>query len=320
MKRSVAIAHPNIALVKYWGKRDIALNLPAVSSLSLTLSGYSTTTEVGWGAERDRVWLEDAPADAATSARVLRFLDRIDPNRPPVEVRSVNNFPTGAGLASSSSAFAALAAAGCHAAGLQRTPRELSVLARQGSGSASRSLFGGFSVWHRGERDDGSDSFAEPLAAEDHWDLSMVVAVVSAEKKSVGSTEGMERSRATSAFYDSWVRTAQADVDEGIAAVKARDLDRLGAVMEASTFKMHAVMQTSVPPILYWRPSTVACLEAVVALRSQGVSAWATMDAGPNVKILCAPTDAPRVAAALSPLVATVTTLGPGGPTRVESL
>jgi diphosphomevalonate decarboxylase len=314
---SVAIAHPNIALVKYWGKRDLPLNLPAVPSLSLTLSGFTTRTEVVFDQPHDEVHLDGQPASDRDAARVLAFLDRMVPHRSPVRVVSSNDFPSGAGLASSASGFAALAVAAADAAGQSMTPTELSVWARQGSGSACRSLWGGFVQWHHGERADGLDSHGEPVAPADHWNVRMVVAVVHRGRKAVGSTEGMERSRTTSPYYDAWVRTAAADVAEGIAAVRARDLERLGTVMEQSTYKMHAAMHTSWPPLLYWQPGTVGALHAVTALRSEGVGAWATMDAGPQVKVLCEAADADRVRDALVPHAEQVHVLGPGEAARL---
>ena len=295
MNTATATAHPNIALVKYWGKRDVALNLPAVSSLSLTLDTFRTETTVTWGAERDSLELDGRPATDKELARVVRFLDRLG-EREPCRVVSANNFPTAAGLASSSSGFAALALAAATAAGRALSPEQLSVLARMGSGSASRSLWGGFVRWQLGEQPDGSDSHGIPVAPADHWDVAMVVAVVSGAKKSVGSTEGMERSRHTSPYYQAWVDTAEAQVDEGQAAVLARDLPRLGEVMEASTLQMHSVMHTSRPPIVYWAGRTLDCWHAVAELRRQGIGAWATMDAGPNVKVLCEGRDAEYVA------------------------
>jgi len=318
MSHATAVAHPNIALVKYWGKRDIPQNLPAVPSLSLTLDGFRTTTEVTWGSERDEVHLDGARVEGREAERVRAFLDRIDPQRPPVRVVSTNTFPRGAGLASSASGFAALTLAAVAAAGQQRTTEQLSVLARQGSGSACRSLWGGFVQWHLGERADGTDSHGEPVAPASHWDVRMVVAVVHAGKKAVGSTEGMERSRTTSPYYATWVATAAADVAEGIAAVRARDLERLGTVMEQSTQKMHATMHTSWPPLIYWQAGTVAALHEVLALRRQGVAAWATMDAGPQVKVLCAADDASIVADALRPHAQQVHVLQPGPGARLQ--
>ncbi|TVQ92492.1 MAG: diphosphomevalonate decarboxylase [Deltaproteobacteria bacterium] len=318
MSRATATAHPNIALIKYWGKRDLGLNLPAVGSLSLTLDRFHTTTQVTWGAPRDEVHLNGSPAASSFARKVLAHLDRIDPHRPPCAVDTHNSFPTAAGLASSASGFAALTLAGIVAAGLLYDPIRASILARQGSGSACRSLWGGFVRWHRGTRADGQDSHGEPVAGPDHWDVRMVVALVTSAQKAVGSTEGMIRTRRSSPYYPTWVETSEADLSEGLAAVQARDLERLGTAMERSTYKMHATMHTAEPPILYWQPATVAVLHTVAALRQRGVGAWCTMDAGPNVKILCEAADAHAVARAVGEQVQQVEILGPGGDPTVE--
>jgi diphosphomevalonate decarboxylase len=312
-----AIAHPNIALVKYWGKRDVALNLPAVSSLSLTLEGFSTETTVRWGAAADSVVFQGKPAPEGFARKVLKFLDRIDGKRPPVEVITTNDFPSGAGLASSASGFAALTVAAVKASGVDLDVARQGALARQGSGSACRSLHGGFVRWDKGVQADGSDSIPVPIAPVDHWDLRMVVAVVSEAEKAVGSTEGMDRSRATSPYWEPWLATSDEDVVEAERAVRARDLEALGVVMERSCFKMHATMHTATPPLLYWQPASIAALHVAFGLRQQGVGAWVTMDAGPQVKVLCATADAPRVAAALGEVVPKVHVLGPGAGARL---
>lgn len=316
MRTATAVAHPNIALVKYWGKRDVARNLPAVPSLSLTLDRFTTTTTVS-PADRDEVVLGGAPAPDDEAGRVLGLLDRLAPDRPRVRVVSANNFPSAAGLASSASAFAALALAGAAALRRPLDRVALSVLARQGSGSACRSLWGGFVEWRMGERDDGADSHGVPVAPADHWDVRMVVGVVSSAKKAVGSTTGMTRAR-TSPYWPAWEATAAADVAEARAAVLARDLERLGAVMERSTFKMHATTSTAASPFLYWQANTVACVQAVWSLRERGVPAWVTMDAGPNVKVLCAPDAADAVSAAMAPYAERTIALAPGGEPTVE--
>lgn len=317
MTEVTAEAHPNIALIKYWGKRDLPLNLPAVPSLSLTLGPWRTRTTVRWGTERDRVVLDGSEATARVAARALRFVDRIDPGRPPVEIVSDNDFPTAAGLASSASGFAALALAATRASGRDASPEALSALARQGSGSACRSLWGGFVHWRLGSRADGLDSCGEPIAPFDYWDLRMVVAVVHGGPKPVGSTEGMERSRMTSPLYPGWVARAPAAVEAGVDAVRRRDLQALGEAMERSTFEMHAAMQTCTPPLLYWRGGTVEALHTVFALRQGGVGAWATMDAGPQVKVLCEAADASRVARALEEVAERVVVLEPAGDARI---
>jgi len=312
MATATATAHPNIALIKYWGKRDTALNLPAVPSLSLTLDTFTTRTTVTWGADRDAARLDGREATAREAGRVFEFLSVLDPSRPPCRVDSHNDFPTAAGLASSSSGFAALAVAASHASGQDLATKALSVLARRGSGSACRSLWGGFVEWTLGHAPDGSDSHGIPLAPADHWDVRMVVAVVSDAKKAVGSRPAMIRSAQTSPYYSHWCATAQSDVDGAREAVLARDLTTLGTLMEQSTHKMHATMTTSWPPVFYAQPGTMACIHAVMQLRDSGTEAWLTMDAGPNVKVLCRSADADTVADTLRAHATTVHILGPG--------
>jgi diphosphomevalonate decarboxylase len=317
MRIVTAEAHPNIALVKYWGKRDVDLNLPSTSSLALTVDRFVTRTTVEWGAGRDEVILDGAPAEQRATTRVLRFLDLVAADRPPCRVESASNFPVAAGLASSSSAFAALALAASDAAGRHLDPARLSALARRGSGSACRSLAGGFVHWRRGEEPDGSDSFALPVAASAGWDLALVVAVVHAGPKAVGSTDGMLRSAATSPCYPAFVAENERLAARGLAAVVARDLGALAEVMERSTLLMQACMSTAWPPIRYVQAGSLAVLERVAALRAEGLVCGWTMDAGPNVKVLCAASEAERVRAAHGPLTAATHALGVGGPARV---
>lgn len=310
-----AIAHPNIALVKYWGKRDVALNLPAVPSLSVTLDRFNTTTRVVQiDAPVDQVVIGGSVASPAAAERVTRFLDLLGPDRPRCRIESVNSFPTAAGLASSSSAFAALALAGSAALGLSGIDRrELAIWARRGSGSATRSLWGGYVVWQRGDRPDGRDSHGAPIAPASHWDLRVVVGIISSGQKSIGSTVGMQRTLETCPLFPGFVASAQADLDEGLLAIADRDLERLGRVMERSTLKMHATMIATEPTVRYWKPATVAALDAIEELRRQGVGAWYTMDAGPNVKVLCLPDDVPAVTQALVGFSERVEALSVGG-------
>ena len=321
MSRSArALAHPNIALIKYWGKRDIPLNLPAVSSLSVTLDAFLTDTTVTTHhpGDADQIVINGAPLSGKGAARVTHFLDLVaSPDRPRCRVESTNNFPTAAGLASSASAFSALALATCAAFDQDLDRTRLSILARQGSGSACRSLWGGWVRWDKGSAADGTDSHGVPVAPREHWNVSVVVALVGSGPKPIGSTAGMVRTQETCALYPGWVDSAEADVVEGEAAVHARDLDRLGAVMERSTYKMHATMIATWPPIRYWRPQTLAVLEAVEGLRNQGTSAWSTMDAGPNVKVLCHTADVPRVVAAIESAGVPARPLGVGGDARL---
>jgi diphosphomevalonate decarboxylase len=320
---TTARANVNIALVKYWGKRDRALNLPATGSISLTLEGLAVEARVGFAeaASSDVLAIDGAPAAGEEADRLRRFLDAVREeagSRAHAVVATRSRVPRRIGLASSAAAFAALALAGSRAAGLHLERPALSALARRGSGSAARSVFGGFVEWRRGERADGHDSIAEPLAPEGHWDVRIVVAVVSSEPKAVSSRAGMERA-ATSPFYPAWVEGAEADLEEARAAVRARDLEALGHLAEHNALKMHAVGLGARPPLLYWRPATLACVERVWALRAEGTAAFVTIDAGPQVKVLCLPEAAERVAGALRAVagVERVLVCGPGGGAEV---
>lgn len=317
MTKATAIAHPNIALCKYWGKRERALNLPATPSLSLTVAPFSTRTTVEWGAERDEVHLNGAPAGDKEAKKVLAVLDLIDSWRPKVRVESVNDFPTAAGLASSSSGFAALVVAAVAAAGQTRPPEELSVLARRGSGSACRSIYGGWAEWKLGTRPDGADSHGIQVAPEDHWDVRLVVAVFGAGPKAISSRDGMNLTQETSPYYGPWVASAPRDVEEARRAVLNRDLATLAKVTERSTLRMHASMMAADPPVFYWKSGTVWAIEVIENLRKKGVVAAYTMDAGPNVKVLCHATDAEEVAYRLQPVAEDVRILQPGGPARL---
>jgi diphosphomevalonate decarboxylase len=332
MTAATAVAGTNIALVKYWGKRDETLNLPATGSLSLTLDRLGTRTRVafdGGDGARDRVTLDGAPAADKVAARVTTFLDRVRARVGIAARASVvtdNSVPTASGLASSASGFAALAVAATGAAGLALTPTELSVLARLGSGSAARSIFGGFVEMARGARADGSDAAAHPLDAGDGWDagaswnIRLVVAITSAEEKALGSTAAMRRTAETSPYYEAWVSGVEGDLAAARAAIAGRDLAALGTVAERSAMRMHASAMAADPPILYWNPATIAAISRVRALRAEGASAFFTIDAGPHVKVLCDAREAEAVAAALAETPGVLRTLiaAPGPGARLE--
>jgi len=315
-----ARARANIALVKYWGKADARLKIPAVGSISITLDGLWSETEVRFDSALAADTLElDGQSKAAQLERVSTCLDLLR-ERAGVGLRarvvSRNNFPTGAGLASSASGFAALVGAAAAALGLELSPRELSIYARRGSGSAARSVFGGYVEMHVGREADGSDSFAEPLLPADAWPLDVVIAIAARGEKDVGSGAGMARSEQSSPYYSSWVAAQDADLDRARAAIAARDFELLADVAEHSCLKMHAAALASRPPLIYWKGVTLDCIEAVRALRAGGVPVFFTIDAGPQLKAVCEPQASAQVAAALSqvPGVLDVMTtgLGPG--------
>jgi diphosphomevalonate decarboxylase len=319
-----AYANTNIALVKYWGKRDAALNLPAAGSLSLTLADLGSETTVRFAADAggpdgDRVVFQGQPAPDKFANRVRRFLDLVRDRaglRLPADVTTTNTVPTAAGLASSAAGFAALALAASRAAGLDLSPAELSELARRGSGSAARSIFGGFAEMSAGTRPDGSDAVASPLLDAQAWDVRLVVAITAPGEKAIGSGQAMDITARTSPYYAGWVASVPKDLAEARAALLARDLATLGAIAERSALRMHACAMAAAPPILYWNAGTLAAIEAVRQLRARHVQAFFTIDAGPHVKVLCAATDAPAVQSALDATTGVLRTIpltpGPG--------
>jgi diphosphomevalonate decarboxylase len=312
-----AIAHPNIAVVKYWGKRNVELNLPAVPSLSLTLSNFHTRTKVEWGSSRDKFILNGKELQDIQAKKVFTFLDKIEENRSYCAVTSENNFPTAAGLASSSSAFSALAIAALQAKGIDYSPEQASVLARQGSGSACRSIWGGWVEWKLGSNSDGKDSHGVPIAPKEHWNIRLIVAVVSSQKKSISSTKGMLRCSNTSPMYASWVETADNDVTHAKQAILNKDIEALGTTMEHSTLKMYSTMFTSKPAIRFWKPNSVAIMQEVEHLRNKNIPCWFTMDAGPNVKILCPPEYTNRIVDTIKKFTSSIHVLEAGDDARI---
>jgi len=286
--RVVCRASPSLALVKYWGKLERGHNLPATPSLAISLGGLETVTVVGTSSDgRDRVVVDGTERELGRYEDFLAAARRILGSGRGFLIDSRNGFPGGAGFASSSSGFAALALAlarlvelrdGRPAFGLDL----LSELARTGSASAARAVYGGFAVLEAGaER-------AEPLFPASHWPgLRVVAAVVARGEKAVSSRSGMAATRETSPYYDDWVSDAPALFTAAKKALAARDLEALGALMRLSYSRMHASALASDPPLLYWLPGSVALIRACAELRGRGVGAWETMDAGPQVKVLC---------------------------------
>ena len=292
--------------MKYWGKRDLVLNLPATGSISVTLDRLATRTTVRFDpALAADVFTLNGQEQRRQGARVVRFLDLVRTTHGVTDhahVETTNDFPTGAGLASSASGFAALALSCNEALGLGLTRPELSVLARRGSGSAARSFIDGFAEMHVGTEADGSDAFAVQLAGADQVPLRMLVAVTTTAQKTVGSTEGMRLSEATSPFYGSWMDATTADLSSMREAILSADLARIGTLAESNCLRMHAVMLGCVPPLLYWNAATLEVMLAVRALRKEGRGAWFTIDAGPQVKVLCAAAEADAIEARLQTL------------------
>ena len=291
-------APANIALVKYWGKRDETLNLPVASSLSISLGPLGSHVRLAPAdSPTDRIFLDDAELPPTTSfaRRATAWLDLVRPTPDfAFELRARNTVPTAAGFASSASGFAALAKAADALFGWNLPQKDLSILARLGSGSAARSLADGFVEWRAGSRPDGMDSYGVPLP--DRWPtLRIGACVLSSKEKPVGSREGMRRSAQTCPFYPLWPATVERDLTTLRAAIAARDIALLGATAESNCLAMHSLMMATRPPILYALPETLETIRAVWAARADGVPVWFTMDAGPNVKLIYESPAAPAI-------------------------
>ena len=308
LSKAVARARANVALVKYWGKRDVGLNLPIAGSISLTLdrlSAVATVSRIAPRAAREagRFRQGGIPVEGVAGERMAAFLDRVAREagvEEPLLAEVEANFPVGAGLASSAAIYCAVAAAALSIYGAKRSRGELSAIARLGSGSAARSAFGGFVEWRRGERPDGRDSTAVQLLRESEWDVAMAVAITSEEKKRVASRDAMTHVSATSPLFAGWADSLDADLDAMRAAVAARDLESVGRIAEENCLRMHATCLAARPPVIFWSPTTLALIECAAGLRREGVPAYFTIDAGPQVKVLCRGFDLERVAAALA--------------------
>lgn len=317
--QGTAIAQPNIALIKYWGKRDIQRNLPAVGSISVTLRELFTRMRVEFDQSlpADLLTVNDA-SDEKMLPRLASCLDRVaGAGRPRAHITSTCNFPIAAGLASSASAFAAATLAAARAVGLTLDVDALASLAGQASGSAARSIFGGFV-----ELENVGDHIrCRTIADASDWPLSVVVAVTEKGPKEVGSTEAMEISRKTSPFYSNWVDQQEHDLAIARAAIAARDIEKLASIAEHNCLKMHSIMWASRPPMVYWNAATMRCLQSVRSLQGQGVGVFFTIDAGPQVKAVCLPEHVDTVAAALRATagVTDIMTTGLGGGARLES-
>ncbi|HEX9618377.1 MAG TPA: diphosphomevalonate decarboxylase [Anaerolineales bacterium] len=326
MTTATAQSHPNIAFIKYWGNRDQYFRLPTNGSISMNLAGLHTRTRVTFDAdlEADELSLDGQPVSGAGLQRVSGFLDLVRQMAGLILracVDSRNSFPTGAGIASSASAFAALSLAASAAAGLDLSEADLSRLARRGSGSACRSVPGGFVEWQAGESDETSYAFS--IAPPDFWELADCIAVVSRAHKPTGSTEGHALA-ASSPLQASRLADAPRRLEWCRRAILERDFTAFAEVVELDSNLMHAVMMTSTPPLLYWQPATLAVMRSVQDLRKSGLPVCYTIDAGPNVHVICPSGVAPRVVESLEkiPGVENVLTSRPGGPAELldESL
>jgi diphosphomevalonate decarboxylase len=289
MHETTAIAHPNIAFIKYWGNRDNDLRLPVSSSISMSLGALETRTSISLNSElnSDELVLDGSSQSGFALERVSKFLDIIraaSGNHEYARVVSENSFPQSAGVASSASAFAALAMSATHAYGLDLTEKELSILARRGSGSAARSIPAGFVEWHAGSSSE--DSFAETIAPHEHWQLWDCIAMVEDQPKKVGSTQGHQLAE-TSPLQSARLLDADRRLELCRQAILQKDFAKLADVIELDSNMMHAIMLTSRPPLMYWSPLSIEIMRQVAAWRAGGLEVAYTLDAGPNVHIIC---------------------------------
>lgn len=286
-----AFSPTNIALAKYWGKRDLNLNLPQNGSLSVTLDGLGSTTQVEFSSQtnEDHFFLNGVEQFAPSALKKVKTVLDILRSRKGISLRarveSQNNFPTGAGLASSASGLSALTLAASAALNLNLSKENLSEIARFGSGSACRSFLGGYVEWKKGEKPDGTDSVAKSVADEKHWPLSVMIIVINEKSKLYPSTDAMELTRETSPYFASWVEFAESQIPHIRKSIIERDFKSLAQLSEENCIKMHASAMAASPPFLYWAPQTLEVMKRVWSLRQKGYRLFFTIDAGPNVVI-----------------------------------
>jgi len=288
-KTSTALSHPNIAFIKYWGNRDAVQRIPSNGSISMNLEQLWTKTTVSTDArlQKDQLRINGKKAHATAAERVSLFLETI---RNMVHsdvffsVESANNFPVSAGIASSASAFSALAAAVLDLLGISASEQQLSAFARLGSGSACRSIPTGFCEWKPGH--DHSDSYAYSIASPDQWPLWDCIAVVADNPKKISSSHGHALA-GTSPFQQARVEDAPRRLEICRNAIANQDFLQLAEIIESDSDMMHAVMMTSNPPIMYWLPASLEIMQLVRHWRESGTEAAYTLDAGPNIHVIC---------------------------------
>lgn len=292
-------APTNIALCKYWGKRDIELNLPFTSSLSISLGNYGATTKVSFAdSSIDQVKLNNQTIATNTVfyRRIVEFLDLIRPTNDAVfNVVTHTNIPIAAGLASSACGFAALVQALADLFEWPLTSQQLSILARLGSGSACRSLWHGFVQWQAGSDLMGMDSYAYPLDEYQWPELRVGLVLIDQSQKSFSSRDAMQASVESSPFYALWPATVAQALDRTHTALRTKDFWTLGSVAEANALAMHAIMLSTTPAIIYSQAATLSCMQQVWRARAEGLSIFFTQDAGPNLKLLFLSKDEAKV-------------------------
>ncbi len=300
MKKIHITTHANLALIKYWGKRDEALLLPCTSSFGISLTALKTTTTLySHAADEDLIQL-DGNNNASLHIPIRKFFDGVRTRfgiNTKFSILSKNHFPTASGLASSASGFAALALGVNSVCELGLSMQEISVLARTGSGSAARSIHGGVVLWHKGQALDGHDSFAQPMFNASWWpELRVIIAVTTTQEKKISSRAGATASKETSSLYPGWLERSKERLPKIIEAVRVRNFHTMGQLAEADWTDMRDVMLDTKPSLNYWTEVSWAVINKIIALREQsGLATYITTDAGPHVKVLCLAPDAPRI-------------------------
>lgn len=292
--KATAISPSNVAFIKYWGRKDEGLRLPANGSISMNLSNLQSTTTVEFdpGLKSDEIIIN---GEKESAEKVSKHLDRI---RKPAKIQekarvvSKNTFPRGTGLSSSASGFAALTLAAAKAAGLKLSEKELSILARQGSGSACRSIPDGFVEWLDGETSE--TSYAYSIFSPDYWDIADVVVILTEKQKDVSTTEGQKRV-VSSPFYPVRLAHMNDRIRRIKEAMERKDFASFGEIAEAEALELHAIMLTSYPSLIYWYPETITIMKAVKKWRAEGLEAYFTLNTGQNVHLICKQKDAERV-------------------------
>jgi diphosphomevalonate decarboxylase len=308
--KATAVAPSNIAFVKYWGRKDEVLRLPENGSISMCLSGLETTTTVEFSEEfeNDEIVINGVKEELENNRAVkhlnrIRELAKIDWK---AKVDTSNNFPTGTGLSSSASGFAALTLAASTASGLNLSEKELTIFARQGSGSACRSIPDGFVEWKDGNTSE--ESYAESIFPHDYFDIADIVAVVSTEKKFLATSEGQKSAR-TSPFFPERLKLIRGKINEVKQMISAKDFTKFGELIEAEALEFHSILFTSNPPLFYWTPQTVAVMKYVQALRREGLEAYFTINTGQDVHVICRAENSEKIADKLSELPEVIKTI-----------
>lgn len=296
MKKIRSKAHANIALIKYWGKENEDIIIPNTNSLSLTLDKLYTVTEVSFiDSSRDVFYLDDILQDEKQHKKISKYIDnfrKISGIDKRVLINSYNHVPTAAGLASSASGMACLAMGLNKLFELNYDLKDVSKLARLGSGSASRSVYGGFVEWVKGN--DHESSYAMKIDEAD-FDIAMIILVLNENKKKISSREAMKKTIETSPLYKGFVDSQEDDLKNIKKAIKNKDTKSIGEIAEHNAMKMHATMLSSNPPIMYFEENSIKAINIVKDLREEGILAYYTMDAGSNVKIICKMSESEKI-------------------------